>query len=918
MVELVAATEIPGELSVDGILVGGLSGLAYDPGCDLYYAVSDDRGSHGPVRLFTVRIGTGDPPPVEVLEAIVLRDADGELLRRGPFDFEGLAFDADGTLFIASEGAPHRAEQPSVARFGLDGLQRGELRLPEKFLVDSGGARGVRNNLAFEGVAVSADGRLILATENALRQDGPAADLDTGSPARLLVLDPGSGRTVAEYLYLIDPVPDEPRPPSAFRTNGVSEIVSIDENRLLVVERAFSAGVGNRVRLYLVDLRHADDIQSIEALADYSAMVRPLPKTLLADLDDLGVRPDNIEAAAFGPVLADGRRLLVLIADNNFQPSVQANQVVLLAVSGIAPPPVRVPELGIAAIQGPGHLSPCVGRCVRGVEGVVTAILGSRSGQAFWVQDPIGDADPATSEGLLVTVPAGLEQVEVGDLVRLEGRVEERSWGRELPVTRLFASSLIIVGRGHQLPAPVMIGACGLVIPQPEVAGRGLAPFDRGRFAADAFESLEGMRVQLAAAVVVGPTSRYGEAVVLADGGCGAELRTTRGGLRLLDHNPNPQRVVINDAVVHDEPRLTVGDRLAAPVVGVLHYSYGGYKLVNTEPIEEVVAGGLDREKSMLRGDATHLTVATCNLENLSAVSDADRFRRFAEVVVRHLGSPDIVALQEVQDDSGPEDDGTVSASGTLTRLVEAVDAAGGPSYRWRVIDPVDGTGGGQPGANIRNAFLFNPERVEFSDRGGCDATTGAGLAAGPRLSCSPGLLDPTGPAFAPRPDGSGGSRKPLVGEFRFAGSPVFVVNLHLASKGGDDPLFGRRQPPVAVTGERRLRQARVVGEFVDALVAADPRAHVVVLGDLNDFEDSPPLEALEAAGLENLMRRLPLADRYTYVYLGNSQVLDHVLVTPALAGGAEIDAVHLNAEFPAADRASDHDPVVIRVSFER
>jgi predicted extracellular nuclease len=108
-----------------------------------------------------------------------------------------------------------------------------------------------------------------------------------------------------------------------------------------------------------------------------------------------------------------------------------------------------------------------------------------------------------------------------------------------------------------------------------------------------------------------------------------------------------------------------------------------------------------------------------------------------------------------------------------------------------------------------------------------------------------------------------------------------------------------------------------VVADFVNELTANDKDARVVVLGDLNDFENSEALLALEAAGLEDLVKRLPLKDRYTYVYLGNSQVLDHVLVSEALAAGAEVETVHVNAEFPAADRASDHDPVIVRLSIQ-
>ena len=214
------------------------------------------------------------------------------------------------------------------------------------------------------------------------------------------------------------------------------------------------------------------------------------------------------------------------------------------------------------------------------------------------------------------------------------------------------------------------------------------------------------------------------------------------------------------------------------------------------------------------------------------------------------------------------------------------------------------------------SAFLFNPKRVELVDRTGCGEGTRVDVADGPSLTCSPGLVDPGNPVFAAREDGRGGSRKPLAAEFRFAGRRLFFVNLHLASKGGDDPLFGRRQPPKTPSVDRRNAQTGVVAEFVGALLTRDPKAGVVVLGDLNDFEASEPLATLEEVGLENLVVRMPLDDRYTYVYMGNSQVLDHILVSPSLTGGADVDIVHLNAEFPTADRVSDHDPVIVRLSF--
>ena len=155
-----------------------------------------------------------------------------------------------------------------------------------------------------------------------------------------------------------------------------------------------------------------------------------------------------------------------------------------------------------------------------------------------------------------------------------------------------------------------------------------------------------------------------------------------------------------------------------------------------------------------------------------------------------------------------------------------------------------------------------------------------------------------------------------MVGEFLFNGRRLFVVNLHLRSKGGDDPIFGRRQPRKTASTARRTSQAGVVAGFVEGILRLDADAGVVVLGDLNDFEKTEPLQVLGAAGLEDLLLRAPEEDRYTYVYTGISQILDHVLVSEALTLDAEVDAVHVNADNPAGVRASDHDPVVVRLTI--
>ncbi|HZE96589.1 MAG TPA: hypothetical protein VE981_06165 [Planctomycetota bacterium] len=169
-------------------------------------------------------------------------------------------------------------------------------------------------------------------------------------------------------------------------------------------------------------------------------------------------------------------------------------------------------------------------------------------------------------------------------------------------------------------------------------------------------------------------------------------------------------------------------------------------------------------------------------------------------------------------------------------------------------------------------------------------------------------------------------SRKPLVGEFQFLGRTVFIIANHFNSKGGDQPLFGRFQPPVLSSEVQRLQQATAVHAFVQSLQAAidaaGTDAGILVMGDLNDYEFSAPLMTLKGTLLEDLMERLPIFDRHTYDFEGNSQVLDHILIGGAfrkpLRYLVEIDPVHANADYSVATRLSDHDPVVAAINFLR
>ena len=181
----------------------------------------------------------------------------------------------------------------------------------------------------------------------------------------------------------------------------------------------------------------------------------------------------------------------------------------------------------------------------------------------------------------------------------------------------------------------------------------------------------------------------------------------------------------------------------------------------------------------------------------------------------------------------------------------------------------------------------------------------------GTELTFNPGRIDPLNPAF-------NNSRKPLAAEFDILGKKYFIIGLHLNSKGGDTSLFGRYQPPLLVSEGQRVQQAEVVHRFIEKLMLVDPEARVLLLGDLNDFQFSKAIKSLAGDLVKDLALTLPLEEQYSYVYDGNAQVLDQMLVSPALFSKVKFyNAIHVNAEFAASRRLSDHEPILMRFDMK-
>ncbi|AQQ55148.1 endonuclease/exonuclease/phosphatase [Planococcus lenghuensis] len=570
---------------------------------------------------------------------------------------------------------------------------------------------------------------------------------------------------------------------------------------------------------------------------------------------------------------------------------------------------IKTEDLQISDIQGERHFSKYAGVTVNDIEGVVTYVDGSN----FYIQDITPDDNPATSEGIVVY--SRNHGLAPGDLVSLDGTVTEyfgdgysEKFETDLPVTELTDVTVTKIGTAP-VPEALVLGE-DIIPPYEIIDNDNLTEFEPAEDGIDFWESLEGMLVAVPNPQIIGP-QKYGELWVVSDLYPEKNFHKQEG-LLISENDYNPEKVKIN---IDDEDYIAkAGDYLDGTVTGPVSYGYSNYQILATsESLPELIDGGVTPEETWIVPEEDELTIASYNVENFSAdpshTSDA-KAQRVAESFVNDLNSPDIITLVEVQDNDGPIRSGTSAADESYERIIAEIVAAGGPEYEFVNIDPEYNQDGGQPGGNIRVGFLYNPERVTLNDTGAVGDFDDANYwTEDGDLALNPGRI---------APDEAPNTRKAIAAEFTFQGEEIVVIGAHLNSKGGDEPLFGDNQPPYLGSEEERIRLAQSINDFIEAGLAADPDLNVVVAGDINDFEFSEPLEVLAGDILVNKVEDVPLEDRFSYFYQGNSQVLDHILVTDNLAEQTDIDMVHINAMFMEEHgRASDHDPLLIQIDFE-
>lgn len=350
--------EIPFNFKYKNTTVGGLSGIDYDATNDLYYMISDDRSEKNPARFYTAKIFFTQ----NGIDSLIFRDVknllqpngnvypdikedryktpDPEAIRYNPKN-KSLTWSSEGERIVKAQDTV--LLNPAVMIIKPGGKFIDSFVLPDNLKMRTT-EKGPRRNSALEGITFADDYKtLYVNVEEPLYEDGPRADIaDNNAFIRIIKFDvagppprPGGQgsagkKSIAQYAYKLEPVAYAAIPPSEFKINGVSEILSLGNNKLLVMERSFSMGrLPCTIKLFIADLNGATDISLVTLKGNQSFI--PAQKSLLLNMDDLGIYTDNIEGVAFGPLLPNGHKTLLFIADNNFS-VLQRSQVLLFEV----------------------------------------------------------------------------------------------------------------------------------------------------------------------------------------------------------------------------------------------------------------------------------------------------------------------------------------------------------------------------------------------------------------------------------------------------------------------------------------------------------------------------------------------------------------------------------------------------------
>ncbi|KAF8216021.1 DNase I-like protein [Mycena galopus ATCC 62051] len=592
----------------------------------------------------------------------------------------------------------------------------------------------------------------------------------------------------------------------------------------------------------------------------------------------------------------------------------------------------------VTDVNGVAYRTPLSGKTVS----LTGAVVSAKGTEGFYVQGAAVN-DTRVSNGLFVFSESSsvLAKVAVGDEITLTGVVSEFRPSADpdfLFLTEIESPTNIVVVSTKNTVTPIVLGVDRspptqyfsaldvgpdgfLSVPnnqsQIDTVNATLVPTMYGM---DFWQSLNGQLVTVRKPLAINFPNDFGEIWVVGD--WPVTSQNSRGGLTITfgpDGIPDggPEAVIIGDPLDGtDNPDTAVGVVLS-DITGVVTYQFGFYYILPTTAPTIVSSPSFVIDPTTIvstPADPCGITVGSYNVDNMSPIGT--HIDDVANQIATVLLTPDIMFIQEVQDNDGPTDDGVVSASLTLSTLIAQIEKASGVTYSSVNIDPVNDADGGEPGGNIRQVYLYLPDKVTLvpgTAGTALEAVQVVGTAGSPALSLNPGRIDPTNAAWTD-------SRKPLAAQWRtVSGETLFTVNLHLLAKDGSTTVQGNARPPVNLGVAQRTAQVEAVANFVSEIFALNPNANVLVGGDCNEFLQTRSVYASLLpllADLDAVAGTAPV-EAYSYVFDNTCEELDHLFLSPAMAArGAEVQHVHVNNWAPSlAVRVSDHDPTVAKVN---
>ena len=542
--------------------------------------------------------------------------------------------------------------------------------------------------------------------------------------------------------------------------------------------------------------------------------------------------------------------------------------------------PVVIPEVSIMNINGLRHISSYNNLTIKTL-GVVTA----KSTNGFYIQDGVNNTNGSCGLFIYTGITSSyLSSVSVGDLISITGPILEYGYTNRLPTTQMSSIiNLTIISRNNPLPQPINIGKIYNNVPSLVIDNGNINDFNVATSALDFWENYENMLVKLDIPNIVGQNKTFGTFAATLNMDNPNRKLTKYGGV-LLDETENPDVIQVCDILMPKDSlyySVFSGDSISY-ITGVVAYNYGYFNILprSASDFGIVTRGEISNDLYNVYGTTAppafrskeylstlnipHISIGSSNQLNLQVKVNEKRVSDYIRI---NLKSPHILFLQEIQDNNGEVDDGTLNSDDSLSLLVNLLNSSAHLQEVYRIynfiyVSPENNQDGGVPGANIRVAFIYDTLTFE------------------PETYYRIGLKEQTN-AFD-------NSRKPLYLRIKYKDTNdiYHLINVHNKSKSGDTSPWGSVQPPVQTTLTQRIQQTTYIKSWISANLNKDTDK-IIIAGDFNDYEWTDSIKVLDDNTnnrfMKNLVNDIRENERYSFYYRGTYHTIDHAIVSSSI-----------------------------------